>query len=132
MAESGWIPDRVLCSSARRAMETWELVARELGSFVRTETTRDLYHASSSSILDLLRDLPDDEDSVLLVGHNPTFEDLALSLAGSGNQEALAEVSRKYPTGALAIVDLPVDSWAHVRGGEGSLRDFVKPRSLGA
>ena len=131
MANMGWIPESVLCSSARRAVETWDLVSMELDQLIRTETTADLYHASPSSILDLLRALPDDEESVLLVGHNPTFEDLTLLLAVEGNQEALSDVKRKYPTGALAVVDLPIDSWAQIRGGEGALRAFIRPRTLG-
>jgi phosphohistidine phosphatase len=130
MMENGWVPDKTLCSTARRAVETWALVSRQLDRSVPTETTRDLYHASPASVLNLLRDLHDEAESVLLVGHNPTFEDLALALAATGDPEALGDLRRKYPTGALAVIDLPLEVWADLRGGEGSLRAFVKPRAL--
>ena len=130
MAREGLIPDRVLCSSATRATQTWQLVEKELGSKVPVEYTGDLYHASSSSLLSLIRDLSDSDDTILLVGHNPTFESLASVLVGSGEGDALRELQLKYPTGALAIVDFPTDRWGEVRPGTGLLRDFIKPRSL--
>ena len=109
MAREGLIPDRVLCSSATRASETWHLVEREIGGGMEVEIRGDLYHASSSSLLSLIQDLSDEEVSVLLVGHNPTFESLAILLAGSGEVDALSELRHKYPTGALAVLDFPTN-----------------------
>jgi phosphohistidine phosphatase len=111
-------------------METWHLVEREMGGGIEVEIRGDLYHASSSSLLDLIQELSDDEESVLLVGHNPTFESLAIFLAGSGESRALSELRHKYPTGALAILDFPTNRWEEVRAGTGHLRDFIKPRTL--
>jgi len=130
MARNDLIPDRVLCSTARRAVETWDLVSEYLEDPIQVEIREDLYHASPGSLLAILQGLPDTEDSVLFVGHNPTFEDLALALAGAGRGESLAELGRKYPTGALAVFDFPVGAWSEVREGEGYLREFIRPRTL--
>lgn len=130
MAQEGLIPERALCSGARRAVETWERVMGALGEQVHTEFQEEIYRASPDVLLRKIRSLPDEEDSVLLVGHNPTFESLALRLAGSGKEEAVLEMSSKYPTGALAILDFGVRRWAELEEGDGNLRDFVRPSQL--
>ena len=70
------------------------------------------------------------EISRVLVGHNPTFEELADLLTGAAEEGALATMSRKFPTGALAILDFPVRTWANVQAGGGYLRGFVRPKDL--
>ncbi len=130
MARHGLVPDRVLCSAARRTVETWELVSPFLGNSPQVETRDDLYHASPESLISLLRTLPDADESVLLLGHNPTFEELAVELAGGGDEKALAAIRRKYPTGALAVLEFPLESWDGIRPGAGYLREFVRPRKL--
>lgn len=130
MAKSGLKPDLVLCSAATRAMETWELVAESLPEDPPVEFREDLYHASPWSLMAILRGLSPTVNTVLLVGHNPTFEDLAISLVGTGPPGAVEEIHRKYPTGALAILDFLVETWPAVGEGTGHLRDFIQPRQL--
>jgi len=130
MARTDLIPDQVLCSSARRARETWDLVSEHLGDTIPMEIRDDLYHASPGSVLTILQDLSPSLDTILLVGHNPTFEDLALALAGQGPADLLAELRQKYPTGSLAVIDFHVDDWNQVGPDGGYLRDFIRPRTL--
>jgi phosphohistidine phosphatase len=130
MGREGLIPQRVLCSGAVRATETWELLSEGLDRNVPTEIRDDIYHASPMSLLELVRSLPDHEDSVLLVGHNPTFEDLARQLIGSGDPGALRDLASKYPTGALAVLDFRIGRWVELDPGEGDLRAFVRPKAL--
>lgn len=130
MARHGHLPDLVLCSAARRAVETWQAVSEVLDDKVEVQVREDIYHASPGDLLDAVRHLSPEVESVLLIGHNPTFEDLALALAGSGEELALEELDRKYPTGAMAILDFPVEDWKDVREGTGWLRAFVRPKDL--
>ena len=130
MSREGLIPDRVLCSGATRARETWDLVYDTFSVPVAVEILDDIYHGSPDTLLHLIRELPDHEESVLLIGHNPTFEDLASRLAGNGNEKALQDMAAKFPTAALAILDFPVSSWRDVGPGNGSLRDFILPKAL--
>jgi phosphohistidine phosphatase len=113
--------DLVLCSSARRARETLELVGAE----GRIEVEPELYAASAEELLDRLRQLPEDIESVLLVGHNPSIQDLAAGLAGGAG--GLAE--QKYPTGALAELTF-TGRWADLRPQRANLTAFVRPREL--
>ena len=130
MAREELIPGRVLCSGAQRAVESWEMVSAALGVDVPVEIRDEIYGSSPGTLMKLIRLLPNEEDSVLLVGHNPTFESLALQLAGSGNEEALQTLAFKYPTGALAILDFAVRSWEDIGWGAGYLRDFIRPKAL--
>jgi len=130
MGQHGLIPDQVLCSSAQRARETWELVSEHLGDTMPVEIRDDLYHASPGSLLTTLQTLSPSVDTVLLVGHNPTFEELALGLAGQGPEDLMADLRQKYPTGALAVIDFLVEDWDQVGWGAGYLKDFIRPRAL--
>jgi phosphohistidine phosphatase len=130
IAEADLDPDLVLCSSARRAQETWNKVSGQIGSLPQVEIREDLYHASVPSLISTLQLVPDTVERVLMVGHNPTFEDLAMTLVGGGNGEARRDLERKFPTAALAVIDFPDRSWSEIERRTGFLREFVKPRSL--
>lgn len=111
----------VLCSSARRALQTLELVAPS--GEARIE--RELYGASASQLLERLRRVPDDAEAVMLIGHNPAIQDLAIGLtAGAGDV-----LRDKFPTGALATVSF-AGPWRALALGHGELVGFVRPREL--
>jgi phosphohistidine phosphatase len=130
IAKADLAPDLVLCSSARRAQETWNLVSGALGAPCQVVILEDLYDASVQSLISLLREVPDTVDRILMVGHNPTFEDLAMTLVGSGEEEARRDMERKFPTAALAIIDFPDKGWSEIERRSGCLREFVKPKDL--
>jgi phosphohistidine phosphatase len=87
--------DLAVVSPATRARSTWELASAELGSRPPTRIDDRVYAAPASQLLGVVRALPDDVDTVVLVGHNPGIEDLASLLAGE-------PVS--MPTSALAVI----------------------------
>lgn len=130
MATEGLIPDRVLCSGARRARETWEMVSAFLDARIPVEVLPAIYHGSADTVKALIQRLPDSDQNVLLVGHNPTFHHLASTLVAAGPEDAMAELRSKYPTGALAVLDFEVPSWNRVKLGTGHLRAFIRPRTL--
>jgi phosphohistidine phosphatase len=108
-------PELVLCSSSTRTRETLARIG------LRTaEVERELYGASANELIARLRELPPSIESVLVIGHNPGMHELALALSG--------EPGDKYPTGALATID--VDDWSTIVPGSGRLIDFVRPREL--
>jgi phosphohistidine phosphatase len=119
----------VLCSPTRRTRETLELVVAALGDRVEVRLDETLYGASEAELLACLRALPDEVDSVMLIGHNPALEELALALASEG--AALARMREKYPTAALATIDLPAEDWSAIERGSGELVAYVRPRDLG-
>ncbi len=130
MAGEGLVPDRVLCSPARRAVQTWELLAPELGAGVAVEYERGLYAAPWSRILEFVRAQPRGVARVLVVAHNPGLADLAVALCGSGEEASVGLLERKYPTAALTVITFPADSWGEVGPGGGRLLRFIRPRDL--
>ena len=127
MREEAVAPDLVLCSTARRARETCERIRPALGGApVRYEP--GLYGASATSLLERLRGLPDDVGSVLLIGHNPAIEELALTLARPSPRRR--ELGARFPTGALATLTGPLPSWRSLDHDTAELVAFVRPRDL--
>jgi phosphohistidine phosphatase len=121
-------PDLVLCSPARRTRETLERIEAAFGDPVEVRLEEELYGADEAELLDRLRALPARVESVMVIGHNPGLEQLALALASEGAR--LTKMREKYPTGALATIDLPAGEWSAVERGGGELVGFVLPREL--
>lgn len=127
MSENAIAPELVLCSTARRARETWERIEPSLaGTPVRYEP--ELYGASATTLLERIRGVPDDVASVLLVGHNPAIEVLASELACPS--PLLDDLRAKFPTGALATLLAPAASWRGLGDDCAELVAFVRPREL--
>ncbi|MFB7939138.1 histidine phosphatase family protein [Streptomyces sp. NPDC056049] len=127
LAGSVPLPDLALCSPARRARRTWELVAAELDGPVPTRHDARLYGADVPDLLDVLRDVPDEVATLLLVGHNPGLEELVLRLAGSAAGDALDRVGTKFPTSAVAVLTWS-GTWPDLSPGVAFLADLTVPR----
>lgn len=121
-------PEVVLCSSARRARQTLKGIAAALGPGVRILVEEDLYGAGARQLLDRLRLLPPGTGSAMVIGHNPGLQALALELAGDGEPAAMAKLTAKFPTAALATLSLPASEWSAVASGSGYLESLVLPR----
>lgn len=131
MKQHGLTPTLVLCSSARRAAETWELMSSAFNPDIAVEQQRGLYLASSGQLLATLKPLPATVERLLVVAHNPGIADLALSLAGPGSTpHALEELQEHYPPAALAEFHLTADSWSKMANSAGRLERFVQPSEL--
>lgn len=120
-------PALVLCSSAARTRETLERIAPALGARTTIAIERELYGASADRLVERLREVPDGTASAMVIGHNPGLHDLALLLASRGG--ALRRVYEKFPTGALATLELGSD-WSELTAGQAELVAFVSPREL--
>jgi phosphohistidine phosphatase len=122
--------DRVRCSSARRAVETWRRVASQMPAPAEEMLDDSLYLADTDALLQLVRDENDAVASLLLVGHNPGLADLALALCGDRRTPDLARIAAKFPTGAYACIGFDGERWSDVRPGSGRLLAFQIPRDL--
>ena len=122
-------PALVLCSPSRRTRQTLKAIESSLENGVTVELVPELYAASETELLERLRTVPDSAASVMVIGHNPGLQDLALALASRGTE--LAQLREKFPTGALATLAVEGDSWASVGPGDAELVDYVVPRQLG-
>jgi phosphohistidine phosphatase len=120
-------PDLVLCSSARRARETLDRIEPVLAS-ATVVVDRDLYAAGAPALLDRLRRVPDTVDSVMVIGHNPDLQELALELARPSRTKS--ELAAKYPTAALATLELSASAWRELDRDTADLVALVRPRDL--
>lgn len=131
----GVAPDLALCSTARRAVDTLEIVLDALlpgrdSRTVAVERERGLYLAGAQALLARLHTVPDGVSSVLLVGHNPDLHDLAMALAVEGDESTLRALAVKFPTAACATIRFPAGRWSDLAPGSGRLEEFVIPRTL--
>ena len=126
LLQLGFESELVLCSPAARTRETLELVRRACGaSTVMLE--EELYAASCDELLVRIRLVPDAVTSVMLIGHNPSLQQLALALASAGDE--LERLEAKFPTGALATLAL-AKTWSRLAPGDAVLADYVVPKQL--
>lgn len=124
-------PDLALVSPARRTQETWEIVHPIIGE-VPSRLDGRIYEAPVARLLAVVRDIEPEARTVLMIGHNPGFEDLAGLLIGEGDMDGILRLGHKYPTAGLAVIDFPVERWAEVARKSGRLERFVTPKSIGA
>jgi phosphohistidine phosphatase len=127
--ETGITPGLVLCSPAARARQTWEGVASGLPAGTPVDVDDALYGAGADDLLRRLRDLPSELESVLIVGHNPGLADLTVGLVGHGDGALRRRLETKFPTGALATLDVP-GAWHDLAWGTSTLVAYVVPREL--
>jgi phosphohistidine phosphatase len=123
-------PALVLCSSARRTRDTLAAVRASFDASTEIRIEDRLYGAGATEILSLLRAVDPALPSVMVIGHNPGLEDLGTALAGDGTETAVRQLRAKFPTGALAMLELRSSSWDQLAFGDAYLRSVVLPREL--
>lgn len=116
-------PELVLCSTARRAVETLEGVDPPGERVIEAP----LYGAGYVQLIERLRQVPPELGSVMLIGHNPAMQVLVLALTRS--TDGLEDIGRKYPTGALATLRFAVP-WSELDSGTAELIDYIRPKAL--
>jgi phosphohistidine phosphatase len=129
IAGQGLVPDLALVSSAVRTRQTWDLVAAELDADVPSRVEESLYDAAVWDIVVLLRSIPQDVASAVVVGHNPGIERVAMLLDdGTGPSADRARMAAKYPTSAIAVLSLTVPDWGQLDAQSARLESFHVPR----
>jgi phosphohistidine phosphatase len=128
MSARGLLPDRILCSPARRTGETLAALLPHLPKSVDLQLVDELYEAPGDYRSTIALN-GGDAASLLVVGHNPAMHATAVELIGSADRKTIADIVAKYPTGALAVIDFN-GRWADIRPGGGRLSAFIRPRDL--
>lgn len=113
LADMGPLPDLILCSTAVRAQSTC-ILASEAGSWgADVQYERALYHAAPEDLIHFLQEVPDHIETVMLVGHQPTWS-ITITLLSACRVGA-------FPTASMARVDLFIESWKRSAPGTGKL-----------
>jgi phosphohistidine phosphatase len=127
LRDAGCAPDLAVCSTARRTRETWDLVAGRLDASPQVVHDPRLYGADVPVLLDVVRETPAHIGTLLLIGHNPGFQELTLRLAGEAAGTALERARTKFPTSAIAVLTWQ-GSWSELAPGTTRLTEFAVPR----
>jgi phosphohistidine phosphatase len=122
LAASGPTPDQVITSTAVRARTTLDLAMKAGGLTVPVRATRDLYGAGPSDLLREIHTADDAADVLLLVGHQPGWGETVGRLIGGA--------AVRFPTAALACIEVGVARWRDVAFGRGELVYLVPPKAL--
>lgn len=128
MADACPLPDVILCSAARRAVETWQIVARQWPDAPPAVFSDELYNAATGDLM-LRLTQQTDATTVMLVGHHPGFDGLAISLAADQQADLVDKMRIKFPTAALAHLTF-AGSWSDLRPETADLVRFVRPKDL--
>ncbi|MBP0466486.1 histidine phosphatase family protein [Roseomonas sp. PWR1] len=131
MRDLGLSPDVVLVSSARRTLQTLEAISPFADSPL-VEPMDDLYLAPWPRLMDTLRRVPETARSVMVIGHNPGLQDLALALiggAGMAGSASARRIAEGFPTCALAEFAV-ASPWHDIAEGGGRLVRFLAPADL--
>jgi phosphohistidine phosphatase len=135
------VPDQVLCSTARRARQTWQLAEAALGESPPVAFEDGIYGASAAGLLDLIHHAPSAARTIAVVGHDPAVQELALALAGTASgagrgtsagpqpSDALDRMRIKFPTAAIAVLEFS-GPWSRLGQGQTRLAAFVTPREI--
>lgn len=123
--------DRVIASPAVRVAETVEYASKTWGRSFPVEWDRRIYLASSAVLVDLLRELTGDPETVLMIGHNPGLEDVIFDLVPDDGSSPLRDVvEAKFPTATFAVLELDIARWADIDSGCARLVSLMRPRDL--
>jgi phosphohistidine phosphatase len=123
IAAKGYEPSLILCSPAKRANQTAELVKKHAGIGTEIRFDAKIYEASPNALRQVVSEIDDSVDSAMLVGHNPGIE---------GFIRYLTNEIEPMPTAALAVINTEIDTWAAIGSGCGTLTAVHRPKDEAA
>lgn len=132
MSRHDFVPDRVIVSTAERTRETWELAAAAMDDKPPAEFEDRIYDASAKALLDVVKETEPDVETLLLVGHNPSIQELAVMLVATGDVDIRQRLKEAFPTSALAVIEFKLKDWSRVHPQSGRLERFIDRHSVEA
>lgn len=119
--------DVVLCSTARRCMQTYEGVKKHFPLSAPLELSSNLYLADVQELLAHVRRLDNAHHGAMLVGHNPGLHELCLQLASqTSDKQRVRELKSRFSPPSLAVFSFPVKSWQEIRFDGGELVHYFR------
>lgn len=130
LADTGAVPELVLCSSALRARQTLDRMVHDFDPGPEIRTDDGLYLAEHRDILSRIRAIEATWRKVLVIGHNPGLKILAGRLAARANPAEAARVEAKFPTAGLVHLAVTLESWQDLSPDTIAAATFVAPKHL--
>ena len=127
LEQSEAVPDRVLVSPARRAVQTWERASATLAPGPQPVVDPRIYDNTVESLLSAIQETADEVRTLAVVGHNPSIGELAADLDdGQGDPQARDDLEDGFPTGAVAVFTVATP-FAELAAGAATLDRFAVP-----
>jgi phosphohistidine phosphatase len=130
MVRHAFMPNLVLVSTSARTRETWELAATAFEKVPPVKFDERIYEAGPQAILNVIKETSPHVGTLLVVGHNPGLQELALLLVAVSDSDALLRLKEEFPTASLALINFMVEDWRRVHPRAGRLEHFVTPKTL--
>lgn len=135
LLELGQVPERVLCSTARRTRQTWTGLSEvwsRVGHFPIVQYADTLYGADEDRLLDELIAVDAGCEHLMVLAHNPGVHRLALELARAEvtDTRPLERLRERMAPGTAVILEFDQPSWVGLRRGSGTVIDIVRPQDL--
>jgi len=130
MVRHALLPDLIVASTAKRVVETLDLLLAAFEEKPKVRSEPGVYEAGPNALLEIVKQTPRSVHSLLIIGHNPGLAELAGLLIAAGEVEARQRLIEKFPTAGLAVIDFALDDWGKLHPRAGRLDRFVVPRSL--
>lgn len=121
-----WLPDKIIVSPAKRALETCKQINIHVALDVRVEEDKRIYEASLQDLFAVLADVPDTTNKVMLIGHNPGLEQLLLHLAPTAERQKNGKL---LTTGNVARIQIQ-GSWKEISTTKGHLLGHIRPKEM--
>lgn len=116
------VPDQVLCSTAKRAHDTAQLLLPALNyNLSNIDLNQNLYHASVNELLAAISTVPKEVENLYLFGHNPGLSDFVYYLSGT---------PAELKTCCVAVLSLYIDDWRALSRETCQLEAYLSPKSL--
>lgn len=121
------VPDLILCSGAKRARQTLDIAIAEWSPTPDVRRVEALYGVMDSDYLATIAGEGGPARRLMLIGHNPAIQETALVLAGSGDPDLIARVTRKFPSASVAVLVFDLEDWSAITAGSGRFDAFLQP-----
>lgn len=121
LRDLGWVPDLVIASDSQRTRETWQRMQAEFPHPVKERFSSAFYHGGPAALASVCSNLAADVSTLLVLGHNPGWE------------EAVASLSRQWirlTTANAALLQCDARDWAEAMAGDWALVDVLRPKEL--
>jgi phosphohistidine phosphatase len=130
LSKHRYVPDQVVVSTSARTRETWSLAAAAMAGKPQVDFAERIYESTPKALLAVVRETGPKVRTLMLVGHNPSMQELAVQLVATGDIETRQRLQEAFPTSGLAVIEFALDSWDRVHSQSGRLERFITPRWL--
>lgn len=132
IVKEGWQIDRILCSTAVRTRQTATLMNEALVPHpIPIDFCDSLYLCEPDDLMIKLQQLDEAINHAMIVAHNPGIHQFCLMLAAKGKARLLSDMAMRFPTCAVATIELNIKHWQELRQGCGTLLDFIDRHMTG-